>query len=80
MATQKHSITILRGDFDGLRVARYLLRHTIPVLQAADGSKMSKVTLVSPLTHFFFKVGAPPRLCSAELAPVAKASQGFHSL
>ncbi|MCJ1363745.1 hypothetical protein MMC16_002854 [Acarospora aff. strigata] len=72
MAAGDYDIVILGGNFGGLRVAHYLLRQTIPALEASDNSRTYKVTLVSPSTKFFFKVGAP-RLFSPKLAPVDKA-------
>lgn len=73
MAASDHNIIILGGNFAGLSIAHYLLRHTIPALEASsNASQKYKVTLISPSTHLFFKVGAP-RLCSPALAPIDKA-------
>lgn len=72
MAAKTHNITILGGNFGGLSVAHYLLLHTIPALEAINGPKTYKVTVVSPSSHFFFKVGAP-RILNPGLAPIDKA-------
>lgn len=72
MTASEHNITILGGNFAGLSITHYLLRHTIPALEASNRSKTYKVTVVCPSSHFFFKVGAP-RLVSPELAPIDKA-------
>lgn len=72
MAPSDYNITILGGNFAGLSIAHYLLRHTIPALEASNESTKYKITLITPSTHFFFKVGAP-RLLSPKLAPIDKA-------
>ncbi|KAI9877133.1 MAG: hypothetical protein M1830_004708 [Pleopsidium flavum] len=72
MAASTHNITILGGNYAGLPIAHYLLRRTIPALEASDKSKIYKVTVVCPSSHFFFKPGAP-RLVSPELASIEKA-------
>lgn len=72
MTVSDYNITILGGSFAGLSIAHYLLRHTIPALEASNESRKYKVTLITPSTHFFFKVGAP-RLCSPQLASIDKA-------
>jgi len=72
MAASDYNITILGGNFAGLSIAHYILRHTIPALKASNQNRKYRVTLISPSTHFFFKVGAP-RLLSPELAPIDKA-------
>jgi apoptosis-inducing factor 2 len=63
MAT-KHEILILGGNVGGVDVAHYLLRHTIPALSKAGSTKEYHVTIVSPSTHFFWKIAAPRALTS----------------
>jgi len=67
-----HEILILGGNFGGVSAAHYLLRHTIPSLQRLDQSKSFHVTLVTPNTHLFFKIGSPRALINATLIPEAK--------
>ena len=54
-----HNIVIVGGNFSGISVAHYLLRHTIPKLEAANKSTTYKVTLITPSTHFFWRIAAP---------------------
>lgn len=54
-----HDIVILGGNYSGISVAHYLLRHTIPKLEAVNKSTTYKVTLVTPSSHFFWKIAAP---------------------
>lgn len=68
-----HNILIIGANFAGIGAAHYLLRHTIPTLESSDKSTTYKVTLVSPSTHFFWKIGAPRTLASADLIPLSKA-------
>ena len=57
--SQTHEIVVLGGNFAGTNVAHYVLKHTLPALRALDSSRSYRVTMVTPSTHFFFKVGAP---------------------
>ncbi|KAI4150045.1 MAG: hypothetical protein LQ340_004294 [Diploschistes diacapsis] len=68
--SKPHEIVILGGNLGGVNVAHYLLRHTIPALKKLDGSKNYRVTMVSPSTHLFWKIGAPRALINKELIPV----------
>ncbi|KAL8722454.1 MAG: hypothetical protein Q9225_001076 [Loekoesia sp. 1 TL-2023] len=72
MAT--HDILIIGASYAGLGTAHYLLKHTVPALErASDNSTKYKLTLVSAMTHFYHKVGAPRFLASADLIPLSKA-------
>ncbi|KAF2811819.1 FAD/NAD(P)-binding domain-containing protein [Mytilinidion resinicola] len=64
-----HNIVVLGANFAGIPVTHYLLRHVLPPLNSM-GVGTYKVTLVSPSTRFFFKVGAPRALTSAEAVPL----------
>ncbi|OCK77753.1 FAD/NAD(P)-binding domain-containing protein [Lepidopterella palustris CBS 459.81] len=71
--TDTHNIAILGGNFGGVSVAHYLLRHVLPGINSmSDGFCVYKITLISPSTHFFFKIGAPRALTSAEAVPLEK--------
>ncbi|SLM33313.1 Pyridine nucleotide-disulphide oxidoreductase, NAD-binding domain [Lasallia pustulata] len=58
-SSNTHNIVIVGGNFSGVSVAHYLLRHTIPKLEAVNKSTTYKVTLITPSTHFFWKIAAP---------------------
>ncbi|MCJ1375119.1 hypothetical protein MMC20_006353 [Loxospora ochrophaea] len=66
-----HNIVILGGNFGGLGVAHYLLRHVVPILNHRS-STAYKVTVVSPSTHAYFKIATPRALINAELIPLSK--------
>lgn len=69
-----HNILVVGGNFGGIGVAHYLLRHTIPTLEAQNGQSLTyKVTLISPSTHFFWKIGAPRVISKPDQIPFAKA-------
>ena len=72
-----HQFVILGGNFAGLGVTHYLLKHTIPALSQLNPDTTYHVTLVSPSTHSFFKISAPRNLASADLIPFSKV---FHSI
>ncbi|KAL8921479.1 MAG: hypothetical protein Q9172_003984 [Xanthocarpia lactea] len=79
-----HNIVIIGASYAGLGTAHYLLRHTIPSLDKANGSDSTyKLTLISATTHFYHKVGAPRFLASPDLIPLSKAflpiADGFSS-
>lgn len=73
-----HNILILGANFGGIGAAHYLLKHTIPTLESKDKSTKYKVILVSPSTHFFWKIGAPRTLVSPDLIPISKAFAPIH--
>jgi NADH dehydrogenase FAD-containing subunit len=58
----QHNIVILGGNFAGANTAHYLLRHVVPLLNASPSKTTYKVTLITPSTHTFWKVGAPRAL------------------
>lgn len=67
-----HDIVIVGASFAGLSTAHYLLRHTIPKLEASNSSKTYKVTLISTTDRFLFKVGTPRTVASPDLIPAEK--------
>lgn len=67
-----HDIVILGSSFAGISTAHYLLKHTIPALEAKDKSTTYKLTLLSTSTHFFWKISAPRILVSPDLIPLSK--------
>ena len=69
----KYEFVILGANFAGISTAHYLLRHTIPSLSHFNPSIHYHVTLVSPSTHMFWKIGAPRTLASPTLIPITKA-------
>ncbi|KAI4092851.1 MAG: hypothetical protein LQ344_003216 [Seirophora lacunosa] len=69
-----HDIVVVGANFAGLGTAHYLLKHTIPALEKANGkSTVYKLTLISPSTHFYFKIGSPRILAKPDLIPFSKA-------
>lgn len=67
-----HEIVVIGANIAGISAAHYLLKHTIPTLQDANKSATYKLTLISPSTHFFWKIGAPRALINSELIPFSK--------
>lgn len=67
-----HDIVIVGASFAGLGTAHYLLRHTIPKLEATNNRQTYKVTLVSTTDQFFYKIGAPRTVASPDKLPVSK--------
>ena len=67
-----HDIVVVGANIAGINTAHYLLKHTIPTLEAANKSTSYTLTLISPSTHFFWKIGAPRALINSELIPVSK--------
>lgn len=67
-----HDIVVVGANIAGINTAHYLLKHTIPTIEAANRSTTYKLTLISPSTHFFWKIGAPRALINSELIPFSK--------
>ena len=67
-----HDIVVVGGSFAGLSIAHYLLRHTIPKLEASNAGQTYKLTLVSTTDRFFFKIGSPRTVASPNLIPAEK--------
>ena len=67
---KEYKIVILGGNMGGVNVAHYLFRHTIPALKKLDSSKEFEIVMVSPSTHFYWKLGAPRALVNKELIPL----------
>ena len=71
-----HNIIIVGANFGGIGVAHYLLRHTIPLLESQNHKSTTyKVTLISPSTHFFFKIAAPRIVVDSTLNTESKGFQ-----
>lgn len=68
-----HNFLIIGANFGGIGAAHYLLKHTIPKLESVHKSTTYTVTLVSPSSHFFWKIGAPRTLASPDLIPISQA-------
>ncbi|KAF3070035.1 Apoptosis-inducing factor 2 [Trichoderma lentiforme] len=84
MSSSTHNIVVLGSNFAGLAIGHYILRHIIPSVASNTGKKC-KLTIVSPSTHYFFKVGAPraisrPELVSKVSMPFAGAFQDYGDL
>ncbi|PVH94793.1 FAD/NAD(P)-binding domain-containing protein [Periconia macrospinosa] len=62
MAPATHEIVVLGANFGGVNVTHYLHRQIFPVLKKLDAELKFHVTVVSPNTHFFFKIAAPRAL------------------
>ena len=67
-----HDIVIVGANIAGIGTAHYLLRHTVPALEARNKSTTYRVILISPSTHFFWKIGAPRTLINDKLIPLDK--------
>ncbi|PNP58192.1 hypothetical protein THARTR1_01889 [Trichoderma harzianum] len=74
MPSSTHNIVVLGSNFAGLAISHYILRHIIPSV-ASNTDKKCKLTIISPSTHYFFKVGAPRAISQPEL--VDKVSTPF---
>jgi NADH dehydrogenase FAD-containing subunit len=55
--TTHHNIVIIGGNFGGVGIAHYLLRHVIPALPTRD--VQFKVILISPSSHTYYKIAGP---------------------
>ena len=68
-----HNIVVVGANFGGTGAAHYLLRHTNPTLEAQNNQSTTyKVTLISPSTHFFWKIAAPRTIAKPEQIPTSK--------
>lgn len=67
-----YDIVVVGGSFAGLSTAHYLLRHTIPKLEASNSGQIFKLTLVSTTERFLFKVGTPRTIAAPDLIPAEK--------
>ncbi|KAF2638736.1 hypothetical protein P280DRAFT_471293 [Massarina eburnea CBS 473.64] len=67
-----HEIVILGANFAGVYLTHYLLRQTIPILTRLDASQTYHVTLISPSTHFYFKIAGPRAMINETLIPTDK--------
>lgn len=50
----------------GVAVAHHLLKNTIPALRKLDSKKSYHVTIVSPSSHYFWKISAPRIMVKAD--------------
>ena len=71
-SSQTHQVVIVGANFSGVNVAHYLLRQTFPALQKLLPNTSYRVTLISPNTHFFFKIAAPRALLNPDAIPEDK--------
>lgn len=71
--SSKHEIVILGAHHGGLGIAHYLLKHVIPALSKTPSSTTYHITVVSPVTHFWWNISAPREAAAAGLIPVDKA-------
>ncbi|KAJ5504022.1 hypothetical protein N7463_006896 [Penicillium fimorum] len=71
-------VVIVGGGVAGISLAHYLLRHTLPALTERLGEPYH-LTLVSPSSHFYWKVAAPRTLVDPNQAPMpfVAISDGF---
>ncbi|KAF1999219.1 hypothetical protein P154DRAFT_621083 [Amniculicola lignicola CBS 123094] len=67
-----YEVVILGGNFAGLNIIHYLQRQVVPLLKKIPNSPVYHITLVSPNTHFFFKVAAPRALTKPGAIPSDK--------
>jgi NADH dehydrogenase FAD-containing subunit len=67
-----HEIVVLGGNFAGLDTVHHLQRQVLPLLKKAAGETKFHISLVTPNTHFFFKIAAPRALINATLIPDEK--------
>ncbi|TVY48409.1 Oxidoreductase [Lachnellula occidentalis] len=67
-----HEIVVLGGNFAGVGLVHYLFKITIPSLQKLDPAKTFHITLVTPNTDLFFKIGSPRALINDKLMPESK--------
>ncbi|PVH96752.1 FAD/NAD(P)-binding domain-containing protein [Periconia macrospinosa] len=72
MAKNNHKIVVAGGNMGGVQISHYLLRKTIPSLHTLDPNTDYHLTLISPNTHFFFKIASPRALINATLIPTDK--------
>ncbi|KAF2275502.1 uncharacterized protein EI97DRAFT_451049 [Westerdykella ornata] len=66
-APQAHEVVVLGGNFAGIQVTHYLLRRIFPRLERLKGSGAYHIYLVSPNSHYFFKIAAPRALTKPEV-------------
>jgi len=64
-----HEIVILGANLGGVNTTHYLHRQIFPILKKLDASLQFHVTVVSPNSHFFFKIAAPRALTKADVIP-----------
>jgi NADH dehydrogenase FAD-containing subunit len=72
MSKSHHEFVILGANFAGLLEAHYILRHIIPPLQKINPQTSYHLTIISPNTHFYFKVASPRALAGEGLVPFEK--------
>ncbi|KAI9838971.1 MAG: hypothetical protein M1819_004179 [Sarea resinae] len=72
---EQRNIVVIGGAFSGIAIAHNLLRHVLPELDVhatSTSGNSYRVTLISPSTHFYWKIGAPRALISADALPREK--------
>ena len=71
-SSKPHEILVLGGNFGGVSVSHYLLKQTFPALASISNSQSYHITMVSPSTHYFFKIAGPRVLVNPHLIPFSK--------
>lgn len=66
---QDHHIVVVGGNFGGINIAHYLLRKTFVSLKTLQPQTTFRITLISPNTHFYYKIAAPRALINPDLIP-----------
>lgn len=77
--TAPRKIVVVGGGIAGISLAHYLLRHTLPTLTERLGLQYS-LTLVSPSSHFYWKLAAPRALVETSensIEPFVAIADGF---
>lgn len=76
--TTPRNVVIVGGGVAGISLAHYLLRHTLPALTERLG-ELYHLTLISPSSHFYWKLAAPRASVdpSQALEPFASITDGF---
>jgi NADH dehydrogenase FAD-containing subunit len=69
---QDHHIVIVGGNFGGISLAHYLLQKTFATLKTLQPDTTFRITLISPNTHFYYKIAAPRALINPDLIPEEK--------
>jgi NADH dehydrogenase FAD-containing subunit len=73
MATSTHEVVVLGANFGGLGLTHYLQRQIFPQLRRIDPSASYHLTLVSPNTHYYYKIAIPRVLANPTSLPTERA-------
>jgi NADH dehydrogenase FAD-containing subunit len=66
---EEYHIVIVGGNFGGVSLGHYLLRKTFKTLKTLQPNTTFRITLISPNTHFYYKIAAPRALINPDLIP-----------